>query len=265
MRQSASAGSTAVSELGPERVRPLLGGSFGDPYLYVGETRSTQDLLRDSGHPHGAVAVAEHQTHGRGRSGRRWDDTPSTALLFSIVLRPPATAPLPQLSLVVGLAVARAIEQETRLEAMVKWPNDVLVRGHKVAGILLEASGAEVVGGVGINVNQEKPDLPSVTRVAATSLRLATGRRFDRGVLLASVLSELEQRYAEWLAEGLASFAEELEQRNALRGRRVRVAGRSGTAASIAFDGRLEIVLDRGDAVLVESGEVELLSPERGG
>ena len=69
-------------------------------------------MLRDGDHPHGAVAVAEHQTAGRGRSGRRWDDAPSTALLFSVLLRPPAAAPLPQLSLVAGLAVATALERE---------------------------------------------------------------------------------------------------------------------------------------------------------
>jgi len=247
-----------VSDLEPERLRPLLRGGFGEPYLYFDETGSTQDVLREGDHPHGAIAVAEHQTAGRGRSGRRWDDAPATALLFSVLLRPPATAGLPQLSLVAGLAVAAALEQEANAPMLLKWPNDVLAGGSKVAGILLEASGSSVVCGVGVNVNQEERDLPPVTRVPATSLRVLAGYVFDRGVVLAAALDELERRYADWLAGGLAALAGELEARNALRGSRVRVGGRAGTASEIASDGRLTVILDRGDRVLVESGEVEV-------
>ena len=138
-----------------------------------------------------------------------------------------------------------------------KWPNDVLVGGRKVAGILLEAAGGVVVCGIGINVNQEPRDLPASTRLPATSLRIAAGRPFDRGIVLASLLAELERRYEEWLADGLAGLAVELERRNALRGRRVRVGGRQGRAGTIAPDGRLTVALDRGGTTLVESGEVE--------
>lgn len=247
-----------MSDLAPEAVQPLLRGSFGEPYLYAAETGSTQDVLAGSDRPHGAVAVAEHQTAGRGRSGRRWDDAPSTALLFSVLLRPPVRAPLPQLSLVAGLAVATAIENETGLRAMVKWPNDVLVDEYKVAGILLEASGSVVVCGVGINVNQEASDLPPETRLPATSLRLAAGRTVDRGAVLAAVLYEVEHRYNAWVASGLAGQLEDLERRNALSGLRIRVGDRAGTGGAIAADGRLTMVLERGDVVLVESGEVYL-------
>lgn len=248
-----------MSELEPEHARPLLRGSLGTPYVYAVDTTSTQDVLREGDYPHGAVAVAEHQTAGRGRSGRRWDDAPSKALLFSVLLRPPGAVALPPLSLVAGLAVAVAVERETGLEARVKWPNDVLIEGRKVAGILLEASGAMVVCGIGVNVNQEETELPSVTRLPATSLRIAAGRPFDRGAVLAGVLDELEHLYGAWLVAGLDAFEDQLERRNALRGRQVRVAGRAGTAGGIAPDGRLTIVLERGDTVLVESGEVELV------
>ena len=95
-----------MSDLTAEAVQPLLRGAFGVPYLYATEITSTQDVLVGSDHPHGAVAVAEHQTAGRGRSGRRWDDAPSSALLLSVLLRPPEGAPLPQLSLLVS-ATAR--------------------------------------------------------------------------------------------------------------------------------------------------------------
>jgi BirA family biotin operon repressor/biotin-[acetyl-CoA-carboxylase] ligase len=257
-RRRSSGGSTIVSDLAAEAVQPLLRGSFGAPYLYATEIPSTQDVLAGSDHPHGAVAVAEHQAAGRGRSGRRWEDAESTALLFSVLLRPPAGAALAQLSLVAGLAVAAAVGSACSVPAMVKWPNDVLVEGRKVAGILLEASGSEIVCGIGINVNQAANDLPAETRLPATSLRIATDCSFDRGALLAAVLSELERRYAIWLASGLEGLLDELEQRNALRGLDIRVGGRAGTAGAIASDGRLTLVLDRGDVVLVESGEVEL-------
>ena len=114
---------------------------------------------------------------------------------------------------------------------MVKWPNDVLVEGRKVAGILLEASGGMVVCGIGINVNQEERDLPRETRTAGTSLRIARGRTVDRGALLAAVLDELERRYDAWLAERPHGALDELERRNALRGRRVRAAGAPGRRA----------------------------------
>lgn len=257
-RRRSFAASTTMSDLASEAVRPLLRGSFGAPYLYATETASTQDVLAGSDYPHGAVAVAEHQTAGRGRSGRRWDDVQSTALLFSLLLRPPAEAPLPQLSLVTGLAVATAIENESGLRAMVKWPNDVLIDGRKVAGILLEASGSVVVCGIGINVNHEANDLPSGMRLPATSLLIEARHTLDRGSLLAVVLAEVERRYDAWVVGGLAGQLEDLERRNALNGRRVRVGDRAGTAGAIAADGRLTIVLDRGDVVLVESGEVEM-------
>jgi BirA family biotin operon repressor/biotin-[acetyl-CoA-carboxylase] ligase len=248
-----------VSDLAPDRVLPQLEGALGRPYHYLQEVTSTQDVLRHGRHPHGAAAVAEHQSAGRGRSGRSWEDAPSRALLVSVLLRPPAGAALPQLSLVAGLAVAEAVEQETGLATLVRWPNDVMVAGRKVAGILLEAAGGTVVCGIGVNVNQDEHDLPPEPRTPATSLRLAAGRAFDRGALLAAVLARLEAGYGRWLEGGLAGLAPDLERRSALRGRAVRADGRRGTAREVAPDGRLTVVLDGGETLLVESGEVELL------
>jgi BirA family biotin operon repressor/biotin-[acetyl-CoA-carboxylase] ligase len=251
-----------MSDLAPERVEPLLAGSLGTPYLYASDIGSTQDVLRDGHHPHGAVAVAEHQTAGRGRSGRVWQDATGQALLFSVLLRPEPGKPLQQLSLVAGLAVAAAVSREAGVAAAVKWPNDVLVEGRKVAGILLEASGTTVICGIGVNVNQAEGDLPARTRLPATSLRIAAGRPLDRGQLLATLLHELEVRYGRWLHDGLVTFRHELEARNALRGRAVVVDGRRGIAGEIASDGRLEVALDGGETVLIDSGEVE--TPETG-
>lgn len=243
--------------LTPDVVEPLLRGRFGRPYLWSESCASTQDVLRDPSLPEGAVAVTEHQTAGRGRGGRRWEDVPGRSLLLSLLLRPPAGAPAQQLSLVAGLAVAEAIE-ESRDLAAVKWPNDVLLGGRKVAGVLLESSGGLVVCGIGVNVAQTDDELQRMARVPPASLLIATGRAPDRAELLARLLETIEHRYDAWRRSGLTVLVDELEPRNALRGRRVRVGREAGVAGRIAPDGRLTLHRKDGTTVLVGSGEVEV-------
>ena len=243
-------------------VEPLLRGRFGRPYLWSESCASTQDVLRDTDLPEGAVAVTEHQTSGRGREGRPWEDVAGTSLLLSLLLRPPAGTPTQQLGLVAGLAVAEAVE-EARDAAGIKWPNDVLLEGRKVAGILLEASEGAVVCGIGVNVTQDETQLPSGTRVPAGSLIAVTGRAPDRAELLVTLLEILEHRYAAWCRAGLAPLLDELEARNVLRGQRVVVGHESGTAGRIAADGRLALVRDDGSTLLVSSGEVAPSSSRR--
>jgi BirA family biotin operon repressor/biotin-[acetyl-CoA-carboxylase] ligase len=245
-----------VDALTPDALRPLLRGSFGSLYLYDPVSVSTQDVLRDSRYPEGAVAVAEHQTGGRGRSGKTWSDTTGTSILMSVLLRPPGGArPAPEISLVAAVSVAEAIDQATGLTAGVKWPNDVLLNGHKVAGILLEATDGNVVCGIGINVNQSGGELPTGSRVPASSLRLEAGHVIERAPLLADILARLEDLYAAWVTSGLAPVLDQLAQRDVLRGRTVRVGRTRGTADGLAPDGRLAIVSE-GRRTLVESGEV---------
>jgi len=236
-------------------VEPLLRGRFGRPYLWSESCPSTQDVLRGRDVPEGAVAVTEHQTAGRGREGRPWEDIAGSSLLLSVLLRPPSHAPSHQLALVTGLAVAEAVE-ETRDLAAIKWPNDVLIDGHKVAGVLLEASAGAVVCGIGVNVSQDAGELPVGTRAPAGSLRSLGGRVPDRAELLAVLLEILEHRYDTWRRSGLGPLLDELEARNALRGRRVEIGGETGTAGRIASDGRLTLERDDGSTVLMASGEV---------
>jgi BirA family transcriptional regulator, biotin operon repressor / biotin---[acetyl-CoA-carboxylase] ligase len=186
--------------LAPPDVVPRLRGRLGrSRYVYVRSCPSTQRLLGEHD-AEGAVAVAEHQTEGRGRLGRQWDDAPGTALLVSVLLRPRLHGDrLPTLSPLAGGACAEAIREETGLDAEVKFPNDVLVAGQKIAGVLAEASGGRVVLGIGVNVNQTRPQLPGTARLPATSLRLLTGRLHARGDLLVALLHRLELRYEEWL------------------------------------------------------------------
>jgi BirA family biotin operon repressor/biotin-[acetyl-CoA-carboxylase] ligase len=166
--------------LTPAVVVPALRGSFGREYAYAAETETTQRMLPEDA-PHGAVALADHQTAGRGRLGRSWADS---GLMFSVVLRPPLpVARWPELTLVAARAVADAIGPD----ATIKDPNDVLVDGRKVAGILAEARG-RVVLGIGINVGGTTwPGSGWVGR--------------DRLELLVDVLQRLERGYEDWLTQ----------------------------------------------------------------
>jgi BirA family biotin operon repressor/biotin-[acetyl-CoA-carboxylase] ligase len=179
------------------REAPDFRGRFGRPYTYVERCASTQRLL--DGAPEGAVAVTDEQTEGRGRLGRSWHAPAGTSLLFSILLVPPVPAErLAELTLVAGEAVAEAIAAETGLAPTIKHPNDVLIGGRKVAGLLAEAAEGRVVLGIGINVSQAEAELPP--EVAATSLRLAGVADVDRSALLATVLERLEARYDVWIS-----------------------------------------------------------------
>jgi BirA family biotin operon repressor/biotin-[acetyl-CoA-carboxylase] ligase len=166
-------------ELSADVVLPALRGGFGRDYHYAAETTTTQKMLPESA-AHGAVALAEHQSEGRGRLGRTWADS---GLMFSVLLEPPPpVADWPELTLVAARAVADAIGPE----ATIKDPNDVLVDGRKVAGILAEA-GERVVLGIGINIG-------------GTSWPGAGWVERDRLELLVDVLERLERGYDGWLS-----------------------------------------------------------------
>jgi BirA family biotin operon repressor/biotin-[acetyl-CoA-carboxylase] ligase len=191
--------------LAPEFVEPLLRGRLGRPYRYVETCPSTQRLLRDDDRE-GTVAVAEEQTEGRGRLGRSWHAPPRTSVLFSVLLEPAVPPPrLPELSVVAGRAVATALAEAAGVEPSVKLPNDVLIGGKKVAGILAESSDGRVRLGIGINANQNGDDLPTGTETPPTSLRIETDGSVDRAQVLAAILAELERAYDAWVSETAAS------------------------------------------------------------
>lgn len=183
-----------------ESVVPRLRGRFGHEYVFVASCPSTQRLLAADA-PEGAVAVTDEQTEGRGRFGRRWDAPAGTSVLCSVQLRPSVPAArFPELTLVGAEAAAETIRMATGLEPALKEPNDVLVGGRKVAGVLGEASDGRVVLGIGINVNLALEQLPDELRLPATSLSVETGRELDRRDLIVELLAELERRYDAWLA-----------------------------------------------------------------
>jgi len=189
-----------VSDLTPELVSPLLRGRLGTPYRFVDSCASTQRLL-GADDPEGATVATDHQTAGRGRFGRVWEDIPGRSLLVSVLLRPPPPMPLwPELSLVAGEAVARALRTETGVDASLRHPNDVVVAGRKLVGVLPEATTGRVVLGIGVNVGQTADELPVDTAKPATSLQVELGRAIARAPLLAAILYELELGYDAWTA-----------------------------------------------------------------
>lgn len=212
--------------------------------IHLDEVTSTQSVafeLAADGVPDGTVVVADHQTAGRGRRGRGWYDEPGANLLFSIVLRPRLElARLPTLSLTAAVAVAEALAEVAALPARLKWPNDVLVEGRKIAGILLESrtDGAPlVVLGLGVNVGQRS--FPSDVAAGATSIALMSGRALARDVVLAAVLGRFGEWRARLEADGFAPVRERWLALADTIGRVVSIDGIRGTAVELDADGAL--------------------------
>ena len=197
------------------------------------------------------------QTAGAAGYGRAWEAPAGTALLCSIVLHPPAEREAPELTLVGAIAAAEAVEGATELFAQIKWPNDVMLNRRKVCGVLGELRDGVVTLGIGINVNQTREQLPPDAHHARRH-RCARSRAqtYDRAALLGSMLFRLERLYDEWRHGGLDAVYVEIGPRDFLRGRHVTVDGKSGIAAGINCDGRLELNIGHGERVFVEAGEV---------
>jgi len=221
---------------------------LGRPRLHVREIGSTNDRARElaaAGAPHGTVVTAGAQTAGRGRQGRTWTAPPGSSLLLSLVLRE-SDALLP---LRAGLAVADV----AGAGAAVKWPNDVLVAGRKVAGILAEARPQEgwTVLGIGLNVALD-------VRVLPTELQEVAGTLGRSPRELEPTLTELLSALERWLAEGVPAVVAALRERDALLGRRLEWTGGAGVGAGIDHAGALLVRRDDGSVVALDAGEVRV-------
>lgn len=206
----------------------------------VGSTQEAAFALAADGAGDGTAVVAEAQTAGRGRRGRRWHAEPGAGLLLSIVARTPlAPSVRPLLSYAAAVAVVETLRRVAGLEARVKWPNDVLIGGRKVAGILLEARDGVVVIGIGLNVRQERfpPDLTG----RATSVALETGRVPDREALLEALLEEVDRWRGRLEHEGFEPVRARWCAASDTLGRRVRVDGAAGTAVDLDATGALVV------------------------
>jgi BirA family biotin operon repressor/biotin-[acetyl-CoA-carboxylase] ligase len=250
-----------VSAIVLDRVRArLVPGEIVWKMHYEPSCSSTQDLARAAaadGAEEGWTVVTDLQREGRGRQGRSWIAPPETAILFSTILRPPLDV-LPLLPLLAALTVAGGIEACTGAVPDLKWPNDILLHGKKLAGILLERpAGADVVLGVGVNVNQSRNDLPD----GGASLAVELGHELEREPLLAAILNDLSNAYERADREGVGWIVPGWRSRSSMLGNAVAFhrdgALVRGIAEDLLEDGALRVRLDDGSRISVIAGEVE--------
>ncbi len=242
----------------------------GREVLYFDETDSTNTEIKKAAEkdaPHGTLAVADYQTMGKGRRGRSWTSPHGVGIWMSILLRPrlhPSCASM--LTLVAALAVAEGIEEVCGLESKIKWPNDIVVNGKKVCGILTEMSTElecinYVVVGIGINANAE--EFPEGIREIATSLLLETGNRVGRSRLIGAVMKAMEKYYGLFLEkQNMSGLLDVYNSKLANKDNVVRVLapGREymGTAEGINEEGELLVRMEDGELRTVISGEVSV-------
>jgi BirA family biotin operon repressor/biotin-[acetyl-CoA-carboxylase] ligase len=255
--------------LTPDLLRKRLKGNlFGKRVLHFFKTDSTNRVAMElgfAGEPEGTVVMAEAQTAGRGRAGRIWYSERGTGLYFTVLLRPrisPAQAPL--LTMLAGVSARSVIQAQTGLVPELKWPNDLLLNGKKLGGILTEMHAEPnavrfVIVGIGINVNQEK--FPAEISGIATSLRKESGRMTYRLELLARLLTQFENDYNRFLRDGPSFVVDRFQSVSSFaQGRRVRVdtsvESYVGTTAGLSPEGLLLVARDNGPLVTVIAGDV---------
>jgi BirA family transcriptional regulator, biotin operon repressor / biotin---[acetyl-CoA-carboxylase] ligase len=255
--------------LTPDLFRKRLKGNlFGKRVFHFFKTDSTNRVAMElgyAGEPEGTVVMAEAQTAGRGRAGRSWHSERGTGLYFTILLRPrlaPAQAPL--LTMLAGVSAQAAIAAQTGLIPELKWPNDLLLNGKKLGGILTEMHAEPnqvrfVIVGIGINVNQEK--FPAELASIATSIRKESGRSSFRLELLVRLLTQFESDYNRFLREGPSFVIDRFESVSSFaRGRRVRVdtglEAYLGTTSGLSPEGLLLVARDNGPLTTVIAGDV---------
>ena len=223
-------------------------------------------LLAERGEPQGAIVIAEMQTLGRGRLGRHWVSPPYVNLYCSVILRPTlAPADAPRITLTAAVALADVIERFGPIAPTIKWPNDILAGGKKIAGVLTEAASNSqrvefVVLGIGVNLNFSLEAMPPEIRERATSLSILTGRNVSREAFLQRLIHDLDRCYAILEERGFAVLAPRWDERFDLRGRRVRVEMTDraiiGRAVGLDADGALIIALADGGRQRIVAGDV---------
>lgn len=235
-------------------------------YDSIDSTNTKAKELAESGHPSGTLVVADQQTMGRGRRGRSWESPAGTGIFMTLMLKPdinPGNASM--LTLVAAMAVAKAITAVTGEPAQIKWPNDIVMNGKKVVGILTEMSAQfdyinHIVVGIGINVHNE--EFPEEIAGTASSLLLECGRRIHRASLIEAFLEEFERLYEIYLeTEDMSGLQKEYDSLLVNRGRQVRVLDPKepfeGKAMGITKKG--ELIVDTWESrKLVSSGEVSV-------
>ncbi len=272
----------APDALIPEEIRARLreGRRIGSRILVFETTSSTNDVaerLASQGHAAGLVVFAEAQTAGRGRQGRSWISPPRKGLWFTVLLRSALrTETASRLTVMAGVAAVTSLRRMTGLPLRIKWPNDILCRGRKIAGILAELSVGpdralppgrallcHALIGIGIDVNLERSDFPESLRDMATSLKLEAGRSFHRPTLAADLLDEIERCEELMSDESFPRLVERWVESDDTLGRQISIATMGGhrlhgLAMNLDHDGALLLRTDDGRVQRVVAGDVTL-------
>ena len=234
----------------------------------VGSTNELAKELAQKGTEEGTVVIAEEQTSGKGRMGRVWYSPAEKGLWFSLILRPPISpADASKLTLVCAVAVAQTIREVTGVSAGIKWPNDILVKNMKLAGILTEMN-AEIdkvhylIVGIGVNVNLVREEFPDELSELATSLACQTGQRVSRLEVLVALLSNLDRLYQDFVEGKFSQILSLWKQMSVTLNRRVKVQSFEEVHEGIAFDlddeGALLLMKEDGTLRRILSGDVSL-------
>ncbi len=238
-------------------------------YRSLDSTNLTARRLAEEGAPSYSIVVADEQRSGRGRQGHNWFSPPGLGLWFSIILRTEDLSPyeIAPITLVTAAVLASYLRKAYKIEAMVKWPNDLLVKGAKIGGILTESRmikggpGYLVVVGIGLNINQSQNDFPPELKDLATSLFRVTGKKYNRNDLLLSIRKELFRAYRLFFIEGFTPFQELWEKNSSTLGKKVKITWpggiMEGEALGLNHDGAL-LIKDRENIIHhLHHGEIE--------
>jgi len=244
---------------------------FGNRIFFFKSIKSTMDYakkLAERDEPEGTVVIADYQSHGRGRFGRIWRAEAGENILMSIILRP--TIPLEKfgiIPLLTAVSVSEAIEKNASVKVTTKWPNDLLINGKKFCGILMEVSitadkGDFAILGIGVNVNQTK--FPEEIQDYATSLRLSTGKTYNRTALVQDILRSLETDYVELnRRKDFKSVTDRWRKRCEMFGKEITViqAGKTITGKAIDIDERgfLLLEVENSNIIKLSSGDVTVV------
>lgn len=258
--------------LDPAKITALLETDhFGKKIIYEESLTSTQTIAHQQvqeGAADGTVVICEEQTAGRGRLMRKWETQKGKGIWMSVILRPnvpPYAAP--QFTLVAAVATTRAIQDVTGVRPDIKWPNDLLINGLKVTGILTEMQADPdrinaIIIGIGINVNHDADDFDENLVNIATSLKIASGKSIDRAKLVAKLLFYLEKYSKQYVEEGFQNIKTLWEEYSCTIGNRIKATTIRetfiGKAIGITDDGVLKIQLDDGTIQKVYSADIEL-------
>jgi BirA family biotin operon repressor/biotin-[acetyl-CoA-carboxylase] ligase len=227
-----------------------------ETYETIDSTNSRAKILALDGAQEGTIVIADAQSAGRGRMDRVWISPSNKGLWMSIILKPPISPErAPELTVLAAIATVRALEDYTGLNTAIKWPNDIVINGRKLCGMLAEIQAEpeiirSVVMGIGINVNIQRNDFPPELQDIATSVLIESDKIFSRRELLFILLENLESIYYEYLkSDGLAPFIEYYKSRSATLGRNVNVIERESSFEGYALD------IDKSGALMVRKND----------